>query len=797
MKFSWKWLSDFVDLDGLDPYDVANRFTECVAELEGVEKVGGDFENVVCGVLRRVERHPDAERLLVCYADVGGKTITIVSGAPNLKEGMAVALALPGAKLKTLEIKATNIKGVVSEGMVVSEAELGVGEDASKVIELPGDSKPGTPIAKLLDLEDFIFEIDNKAITNRPDLWGHLGIAREIAALYSRTLKKPSCTLQEAQEDILKVTVEDPKDCPRYMALAFAGIEITKSPFFISYRLRNTGIKAINNVVDASNYVMMALGQPTHVFDRRELLGQCIRVRRAYDGEPFVTLDGTEMYLSSEDLVIADAERPVALAGVVGGQNSGIRDDTCEIVLECATFNPTRIRKTSVRYGVRTDSSSRFEKALDPNLPPLAVSYFFDIVRLSCQHCKPISRIYDCQGFDKTPKVITLDCEYASRRLGVDVPKSEQIRILSALEFVCREREDGKVDCVVPSFRATRDVSIPEDLIEEIGRFIGYGKIRPQKPVITETLVPKDPMLSLQMRIRKILSLACGMDEVYTYSFYSENLLSRIAFDPDAPRLKNILSSDNVRLRTSLLPNLLGVLEKNARFFDEFAIYEMGRVFFKGVGDGGVLKQPQHLGLLLYRKQDKGKDGTLLRQMKGVLEVLLEKLGKEGVLMERATESGLPFLHPTRAIAIECEGRSLGLFGMVHPLTMRSLDCQGAAVIAELDLDLLMQVPEIKKVFQEIPRFPKVEHDLSFIVDEGRTLREVVETARKVAPEFLIKIGFVSEYRGPPIPDGKKSLCIRLVFQSKDRTLSDAEVMEVVERVIEAERAIGATIRTG
>jgi phenylalanyl-tRNA synthetase beta chain len=797
MKFSWKWLSDFVDLGGLDPYDVAKRFTECVAELEGVEKVGDDLEDVVCGVIKRIERHPDADRLVVCNTDVGGRTITIVSGAPNLREGMAVAVALPGAKLKTTEIKATEIKGVLSAGMVASEAELGIGDDASKVLELPSDSKPGTPIAKLLDLEDFIFEVDNKAITNRPDLWGHLGIAREISALYSRTLEKPSCTLPQAHEDILKVIVDDPNDCPRYMAVAFKGIKITKSPFFVANRLRNTGIKPINNVVDASNYVMMALGEPTHAFDRMELLGQMIRVRRAYEGERFVTLDGTELTLSQEDLVIADAERPVALAGVVGGQNSGIRDDTREVVLECATFNPARIRKTSVRHGVRTDSSSRFEKALDPHLPPLAVSYFFDILRLTCPDCKPISRVYDCQGFDPTPKVITLDCEYVSRRLGVEVPRAEQIRILTALEFQCKEREGGKLDCVVPSFRATRDVSIQEDLVEEVGRFIGYGKIKPQKPVVIETLHPKDPMLSLLVRIRKILSLACGMDEVYTYSFYSENLLSRIAFDPDAPRLKNFLSSDNVRLRTSLLPNLLGVLEKNARFFDDFAVYEMGRVFFKEMGDGGVLRQPQHLGLLLYRKQDKGKDGTLVLRMKGIIEVLLQKLGKEGVLLENRVESGLPFLHPARTIAIEFEGAQLGLLGMVHPLTMQSLDCQGSAVLAELDLDMLMHVPDAKKEFCEIPRFPKIEHDLSFVVDEDRTLKELIQTALKVAPEFLTKIEFVSEYKGAPIPDGKKSLCIRLVFQSKDRTLSDAEVMEAMERVIEAEKAIGATIRTG
>lgn len=799
MKFLWSWLSDFVDLSGLDPFAVADRFTLTVAELEKVERVGTGLEAIITARVERLERHPADARLKVVYLNIG-REVLCVSGAPNLMEGAVVPVALVGPRLPSgVKVEARDLRGVVSEAIVLSEAELGLSDDHSGVLVLPADTPVGKPLPEAVPgVEDVVFEVDNKAITHRPDLWGHLGIAREIAAMMGRTLRKPSCLLEQGTGQPIRVIVDAAEDCPRYMAMAFCGVKIAPSPFPIARRLHLCGVRPINNVVDLTNYVMLALGEPTHAFDRRMIRGDTIWVRRAKDGEQFRTLDGREHVLSSEDLLIADAERGIALAGVMGGEESGIGEDTTEVVLEAATFNPRLVRKTSLRHGLRTESSARFEKGLDPRLPPFAVAMFANMLKSLCEGAYPAAAVSDFAQFRTELPQILLDPQMVSRRLGTEVPRERIVSILQSLEFGVASEADGLLRVEVPSHRATRDIALPEDLVEEVGRLYGYDKIPAVPPTVTEALVPQEPMRLLARQVRHLLAYACGLDEVMTYSFPSEALLQRLGLsDCPAIRLRNRLSQDHARLRTDLAQNLFLVLVRNANHAPYFGVFEVGRVFLPEPGRDGLPNQPHHVAVLLYdRNALTTESGNLLfRKVKGIVEFLLEKLAIKQFEVNRRPDSAPPWAHPNRVAAVNVCGRNAGLVAGVHARALRVLDCRGCAALAEIDLQVLLEAPRTPKTFRPVPKFPGVESDLSFLVPQRAPASEIVKVLQAHGGPYLASIRFIDEYFGQPIPSGFRSVTYRLTFQASDRTLTDEEVREAVDKIVAAARARGFSLR--
>ncbi len=800
MKFTWNWLGDFVDLDGLDPLAVADRFTLTVAELEGVERVGLGLAGVRTARIAGLDAHPSEPRWQVVTLDLGGREVRCVSGAPNLVAGAVVPVALPGCELPGGgKVAAREMRGLTSEAVVLSEAEMGLSDDHSGVLILPPDTRVGAPLPEAVPgVEDVVFEVDNKAITHRPDLWGHWGIAREVAAMTGRTLKPLDESFPQGEADSLRVEVDDPADCPRYLAMGYAGVRVGPSPFWIARRLRLCGMRPIRNVVDLTNYVMLAVGEPVHAFDRREVRGDVIRVRRAAPGEPFRTLDGQDHVLCEEDLLIADAGRGIALAGVMGGADSGVADDTTDVVLECATFHPGRIRKTSVRHGIRTESSARFEKSLDPHLPPRAMALFTRMLAEVSPGAAPSSRLYDVASFPRGTPRIALDPALVSRRLGVEVPAERTTAILRSLGFTVHAGPDGVLDVQVPSYRATRDVSIPEDLIEEVGRVVGYDRIPPVPPPVVEGLVPRDPMRTLIRRVRRLLAFAGGLDEVMTYSFPSEPLLARLGLDPGPSiRLRNTLSADHQRLRTEIAPNLLGALERNATHAPAFGLFEVGRVFHPEPGADGLPHQPRHVGMLLYDRGAASPEAAtaVFRRMKGLVTFLLDRLDLQAASADRAPEPPRPWAHPHRAVAVTASGRDIGVLAAVHPAVTGALGCPGTAVIAEVDLDAVLEVPRRTRVFEPIPRFPSIQADLSFVLAEDARAGDLVPMIREQAGATLAGVEFVTEYRGPPIPAGHRSVTFRMTFQAPDRTLSDAEVRDAVARVVGAARAAGVAIR--
>ncbi len=801
MKFTWNWLQDFVDLQGVDPFAIADRFTLTVAELEGVERVGEGLHEVRTARIASLDPHPAEPRWQVVTLDLGGPKAQCVSGAPNLAMGAMVPVALPGTRLPGgVTVQARDMRGVRSEAVVLSEAEMGLSDDHSGVLVLPPDAPVGVPLPQVLPVEDVVFQVDNKAITHRPDLWGHWGIAREVAAMTGRPLRDPPDTFPQGPGAPLRVVVDDPDDCPRYMAMAYSGVRIAPSPFWIARRLRLCGMRPISNVVDLTNFVMLAVGEPVHAFDRRQIRGDLIRVRRARPGEPFRTLDGQDHALDPDDLLIADAERGIALAGVMGGEDSGIADDTTDVVLECATFHPGRVRKTSVRHATRTESSARFEKGLDPRLPPRAMALFTRMLGEVSPGAGPATRVADAATFPSDLPRIRLDPATVSRRLGVEVSAHRTTEILASLGFGVAQGPDGALDIQVPSHRATRDISIPEDLIEEVGRIVGYDRIPPVPPPVIEGLVPRDPMRVLARQVRHLLAFACGLDEVMTYSFASESLLARLGLDPGPSlRLRNTLSADHVRLRTEVAHNLLAALQRNATQFSSFGLFEVGRVFRPDPGPDGLPSQPRHVAVLLYDKAAATREtsNALFRRGKGIVEFLLDRLEVAAVSADMPPRSPPAWAHPNRCVGVTASGQEVGVLAGVHPGVMAALDCAGAAVIAELDLECILGAPRAERRFRPIPRFPAIQADLSFVIAEDARSGDLVSLIREHAGATLGRVEFVTEYRGPPLAAGQRSVTFRLTFQAPDRTLADAEVREAVEKVISVARAAGIGIREG
>ncbi len=799
MKFSWNWLSDWVDLSGVAVDEVASRFTMTVAELEGVEPVGQGLRGVLVGRIASLQPHPNADKLKVVDIDLGGgRTAHGVSGAPNLAVGVRVPVALPGTVLPGgNEVKAAEIRGVASAVVLLSEREMGISDDHSGVMLLPADAPLGASLPDVLPVEDWVFEVDNKSLNHRPDLWGHHGLAREIAAMLGLPLKPLADTFPIGDGAAITVQVEDAADCPRYMAMAYSGVAIAPSPFQVRHRLRAVGLRPINNVIDITNYVMMAVGEPVHAFDRRTLTGGRIVVRRALEGEPFQLLDGRLLKLTAEDLVIADAERPVALAGVMGGEHSGIADDTTEVVLECATFHPGRIRRAAVRHAARTDSSARFEKSLDPNLPPQAMALFTQMLGAMSPGATPVTRPADVASFNREPLRMRLDPAFVSRRLGMDVPPARTRTILEHLGFGIRE-DGGVFDVEVPSWRATKDVSIPEDLLEEVGRVIGYDQVPPDPPKAAVALVPRQPRRELLRTLRPVLAAECGLDEVMTYSFDSRALVARLSFEPpDALALVNPISADATTMRTDLAPNLLACVERNAARYPDAGIFEVGRVFRRTVDAEGVPLQPYHLGIASWRRGARGRadSETLFRRVKGAVEHLFARLDLPDVsISDDWTGERRPWMHPNATVAVCVGDAVVGWMGLVHPATMQALDVSAVAVLAEIDVDALVAAPKKPRTFTAVPRFPSITNDLSLVAGDDVRAGALAAAIRRGAGPFLASADLIAVYSGPPIPEGRRSLSFRMTFTAPDRTLSDVEVKEAVDRVVGEARAVGATV---
>ncbi|MHC4661500.1 MAG: phenylalanine--tRNA ligase subunit beta [Planctomycetota bacterium] len=807
MRISLNWINDYVDLSGYSPEDLALKFTMSTAEVDEVIRLGEGVKGVMTALCTEVRPHPNADknRLAKVKFSESAPEVEVVCGAPNLEPGQKVVFAPVGAKVihpetgEPFKLKKTKIRGVESAGMILAEDELGISDGHTVTIELDPETEIGVPVHDVLPLNDVVFEIDNKSITHRPDLWGHYGIAREFAAILERELKPLNTDYAEGKADPIRVEILDFELCPRYCAIVLDGIRIGESNIKVKCRLSAAGMRPINNVVDATNYVMLELGQPLHAFDSTFLSGNAIIVRRAKKGETITTLHegkSTDLPLEDDMLMIADAEKPIAVAGVVGGKNSGILETSTRMVLESANFHPTSVRKTAQRLKLRTEASMRFEKSLDPRNALDGIGRFVNILSELNPGLVVESKLYNVCKLPPPPKPIVITQETCNRLIGKELPADEITSSLTRLGFGVKSGS-GKYEVTVPSWRATKDISIPEDLIEELGRMHGYDNVTPEAPMVTLSPPPQSPIRHLTRKLRRMLAYGLGLTETLNYSFDSTPVLEAIGFIPDNRIfLRNPITVDQEALRVSLVPNLLRNVATNAHRESEFGIFEFGKVYGlrPDAKPGDLQDEKLHLGIMLFSR-DEEKD--IFPDTHGIVERLAEFLHARKLKTGAGDPPDYPWIHPKRSLRVLIGETAIGYISEIHPQTRIAMEIGGTCAVAVIDVDALISKYDYKSDYEQIPKYPGVTLDVAVVVDENVSWSEIESTVRSAGGKYFRKIKFFDLYRGDKIGTGKKSVAFSVLFRSDTSTLKMESAEKARDAIIHTlEQKMGAAIRT-
>lgn len=780
MKFSYNWLCELVPGLKLAPRELARLITMKTAECEGVEPYAPWLEAVVVARVESVEPIAGSHNVKA-VVDAGPEfgRRTVVCGAPNCRPGLLTAFVPPGVTVAGgKHVRPMVIQGVESQGMLASGAELGLNRDSAGLLELegvqPGAPIPGCPV-------DHVIEVDNKSLTHRPDLWGHLGMAREVAAITSLRLADPVREeLVPRGEPAWRVDIRDFDLCPRYSALVFENVTVGPSPLWLQARLEAIGLNPISNIVDVTNYIMAELAEPMHAFDADLLHGNTIIVRRAEEGETLEALNGETYRLSPANLVIADERGAVALAGVIGGAGSAIRPSTRRIVLESACFDAPCIRRTSAALKIRTDASMRFEKAQDPVNTVRALARAVELFQLVSPGIRLVGGLVDCWRRAPEPEPIELDLDWLARRLGRPIGKDEVRRILESLSFGVEEPRPQVFRVTVPSWRATKDISIREDLLEEVGRMVGYDTVPPEAPLLPARRPWVNEERLFHHAVRQ-MAAAQGFTEVSNYSFISEEMALRFGFAPeDHLRVANPISVEQSLLRRSLLPGIHKNILDNARFFPSFRLFEIGNEIHKREGSQMPREVP-HLMAAIYTRGD-GREAFF--ELKRLAECLMP--GCE----TRPCESRV-YEHPARTGEIVWRGRTLGRIFELHPRLVE----QGRASVLDVDLAEMFALGPLPKKYAPLRRFPVSEFDLSVVAGLRVHCAELAARIRDAAGPLCERVQYLYSYQGKPLPEDRQSLTYRITLGAPDHTLSSEEVASVRSAIIAALEKEGFSIR--
>lgn len=789
MFLSMNWIGDFVDLSGLDKKSLIHNFTLSTAEVEDIIVKGEDTHGVIVARIISVENHPNSKKLHLLKVDTGNGIVDIVCGAPNVREGMKVALATNGGSVCGHDISVATVGGYTSYGMCCSEAELGISDDNSGIWEITDDIPLGTDIKTAYDIDDIIFEVDNKSLTNRPDLWSHYGIAREFATITGRELKLPAlASLDEyASLPAVAIDVRATELVWRYSAIKVENITRKVSPVNMRIRLYYCGSRAINFLADLTNYVMMELGQPMHAFDSRKV--DRVEVRTFPDGCRFTTLDGIERNIDENMLMITSHDAPVAIAGVMGGDASKIEDDTDSLLLESATFDGVSVRKTTTRLGLRTDASMRYEKMLDPELCRMATERLLSLLFLCDGGARVVSSFSDIYVKHYPTITLSFDKKYVDRYTGIDIGADTIVTTLSGLGFGVK-REGNSFTVTVPSWRATKDVTIKADIIEEITRIYGYDNF----DIFTSTSalkpVREEKLKSDEDRIKDILVKSYRMHEVHSYIWSDSDKNAALGIStPENVKVINAQTPAHCSLRVSMIPTLLSFVKENRSYRDDFAIFEIGHTV-DGLRPDGSCNERNKLGVALYSRSTTEEE--LFCHAADIVRELCDDILHRSPDFERA-ECEFDFQHPANTFDIRIDGEKIGFLSVPHPVVLQNIDKRCAVAFAEIYTKEFAAAKCGANKYREPSKFPAIDIDMTFTADIGSVVLDAVRSAARAASADLLSDVKVQDVYTDA--DGVSALTLRFSFVSSDKTLSKQEIQPEIDAVASALSALGLVLK--
>ncbi len=791
MRVPLGWLSEWIDLPD-SQRRLEERLTLAGVEIKAALQTGPDLTGVFVGQVDSSERHPNADRLSLCHVELGeGEKVQIVCGAPNVSAGQKVAVARPGVTLPDgTRLKKSKIRGVVSEGMICSARELGLGSDQEGILVLDPAAEVGAPASTVLGGGQAVLDVE--ITPNRGDWSSLLGMARETRALFGGNVRLPDCAPAESSRRTasdVRVVIEDTDGCYRYVARVVRGVTLGASPEWLVEKLEAVGLRAINPLVDVTNLVLMEYGQPLHAFDLGTLRGGLIRVRKAFEGEKLVTLDGLTRELDPEDLVIADAERAIALAGVMGGAETEVRQGTTDVLIESAHFHPSRIRRTARRLGLSTEASFRFERGVDGATVARAANRCALLMaeiaggEVSKGAVEALGEpFFHCDA-------VALDPQHPNRLLGLSLSPEEITALLARVDIHAERGADGLLHCRIPSYR--NDIGIAEDLIEEVARIHGYDQIPSTLPVGALEAVAEPADVVLENAARDSMRRA-GLNETRSFPRMRESDADALRLAPgderrQALRILNPILEDEPFLPTTLLPTLLRATRYNlARQVGRVRLFELASVF-RRVDDGGLPDEPRYLVAVLTQGErsslwDPQEPPPLFFEVKGIAECLLRDLGRSARFEPTSTE---PYLHPGASGQFLAGKATLGHVGELHPEVAAAYEIDVPCALLQLKLSELLRQPAQPRQFSEVSPYPLARRDVSVLLPRDQAVGEVLAAIRKTAGKPLVSLSVFDRYLGANVPDDKVSVAFRLVFQRPDRTLTDAEVTKMNDRVVQ------------
>ncbi|MBQ9119378.1 MAG: phenylalanine--tRNA ligase subunit beta [Lachnospiraceae bacterium] len=785
MFISLNWISDFVDLSGLDKVALIHQFSLSTAEVENeIFYKGSDISGVVVGEIKSVEEHPESKKLHLLKVDCGEAELAdVVCGAPNVRVGMKTAFAKLGAQVGEITIAPRALAGYTSNGMCCSAKELGLSDDNSGIMDITEDVANGTDLKQLYEIDDIIFEVDNKSLTNRPDLWGHYGIAREFATLAGRPLK-PMETVDLSKYDNLPkidMKIEDPL-CQRYSCLQVANIKKNVSPMNMRIRLFYCGMRGINLLADLTNYLMLEMGQPMHAFDSRKV--EKIRIKRFDKPFVFQTLDGVDRNIDENTLMICNDNTPVAIAGIMGGLDSEIVEDTTELTLESATFDASSVRKSTVRLAHRTDASARYEKSLDPEMTVPAIARFVKLLTDIDSEAEVISSLTDEYAFRYPDVTLEFDKAFVDRYTGIEIANDTIVKTLSALGFGVILNDDW-FKVVVPSWRATKDVTIKADIIEEITRIYGYDNFDVHTAVAPLYPVRVAAAKSVEEKMKDILVKRFSLHELHSYVWAYSDEYKKLGIEvEDNIKLLNSTNPNIETIRKSIIPTQFCQIKTNTGYAPDFGIFEIGRVV-NGVDENNLCAESKKLAITLFSKTKSLEQ--LYFELRDMIAVLAADIRHQNLSYQKM-EATHSYQHPKNLNAIVCDGEVIGEMGVAHPTVSKKIDKKAAVVYAEIDMAAFTAVSKERIAYEEPSKYPSVEVDLSFVVDRFEPIGKAIEAANSK----LIKKVFVTDTYED---ENGKSITVRLIFSQNDRTLTREEVMAVADSIIETLKAQGINLK--